>query len=352
MNGFTIPTLRTPRLTLRAFRPEDLPAYAAMLGDLRVAQFLGAGKARSEAESWEAMARALGQWALLGYGLFAVEHGRHLIGHAGVLNPPNWPQPEIAYAIAPDAQRHGFASEAANAVRSWAAHAHGLRDLVSYIRPTNTASIGVVRKLGAMQLPDIEILGIQAQVWRHATPSDQPPALGAPTVIDVPALETKRFVLRRFVHADYARLCEIHADAETMLHLGDGKPRDKQLTWAQISMWTGAHALARGGWFAITRRGEDRLIGRSGVNAQPAWPEPELAYTIDRAHWGEGIASEAAAAVRDWAWHKLKPATLVSLVKSGNEVSARVAAKLGARLTGTLTFEEKLTERWEYPRSA
>jgi len=41
---------------------------------------------------------------------------------------------------------------------------------------------------------------------------------------------------------------------------------------------------------------------------------------------------------------------LVSLVKLGNVASGRVAAKLGARLTGTLTFEGKPTERWEYPR--
>jgi RimJ/RimL family protein N-acetyltransferase len=40
----------------------------------------------------------------------------------------------------------------------------------------------------------------------------------------------------------------------------------------------------------------------------------------------------------------------VSLVKVGNTASARVAAQLGARLTGTLAFEGKPTERWEYPR--
>ena len=66
---------------------------------------LGTGKPRDAAESWEAMARALGQWAMRGHGLFAVEHAGVLVGHAGVLSPPAWPCPEIAYAIAPAAQR-------------------------------------------------------------------------------------------------------------------------------------------------------------------------------------------------------------------------------------------------------
>ncbi len=350
MNPFAIPTLRTRRLTLRAFRPDDLPAYAAMLGDPAVARFIGTGKPRDEAESWEAMARALGQWALRGYGLFALEHEGRLAGHAGILHPPSWPEPELAYAIAPQLQRRGLATEACGAVRVWAAATLGRGDLVSFIRPGNAASIGVVRKLGARHEKDIELLGNAAQAWRHGQPPGEMPATAAAVTIDVPVLETPRLRLRRFVLDDYAAICAIHADAETMRHLGDGKPRDPALTWSQMCMWTGAHALGRGGWFAITRRSDGILIGRSGVNAQPAWPEPELAYTIARAHWRQGFAQEAAGAVRDWAWRSLAPRTLASLVKTGNIASSRVAAKLGAHLTGTLTFEGKPTERWEYPR--
>jgi len=241
-------------------------------------------------------------------------------------------------------------STPANAVRSWAASTLGLGDLVSFIRPSNAASIAVARGLGAHQAPDIELLGIQAQVWRYGAPPSALAATDAPTIVDVPVLETQRLRLRRFEFADYAGICEIHADPETMRHLGDGKPRDPALTWAQMCMWTGAHALRRGGYFAITRRSDGVLLGRCGVNAQPAWPEPEIAFTLARAHWGQGIAREAAAALRDWAWRTLSPTALVSLVKVGNHASGRVAASLGARLTGTLVFEGKPTERWEYPR--
>lgn len=351
MSGFEIPTLRTARLVLRAFRADDMPAYAAILGDPAVAQFLGTGKPRDTAESWEAAARAVGQWALRGYGLFAVEHAGRLIGHVGILFPPNWPHVELAYAIAPAAQRQGFATEAAQAVRAWAAAALGLRDLVSFIRPANQPSIAVARRLGATLEKRIEIMGIAAEVWRHAAPPEQMPAIAAPTRVDIPVLETPRLLLRGFRGGDFEPICAIHADAQTMLHLGDGKPRDPALTWAQLSMWTGAHGLDRGGWFAVVRRADGAVIGRCGVNAQPAWPEPELAYTLARPHWGQGLASEAAAAVRDWAWSRGVP-SLASLIKVGNVASARVAARLGARLTGALEFEGKPTERWEYPPPA
>lgn len=352
MDGFEIPTLRTARLTLRAFRADDMQAYAAMLGDPAVARFLGTGKPRDAAESWEAAARGLGQWALRGHGLFAVEHAGVLVGHAGVLSPPAWPHPELAYAIAPAWQRRGFATEAAQAVRAWAAAALGMRDLVSFIRPENTPSAAVARRLGARHEADIVLMGIAAQLWRHGPPPDAAPRAEAPARIAIPVLETERLVLRGFRGADYAPVCEIHADAETMRHLGDGKPRDPALTWAQMCMWTGAHGLRRGGWFAITRRADGAVIGRSGVNAQPGWPEPELAYTLGRAHWGQGYAGEAAAAVRDWAWRDAGLGSLVSLIKAGNDASSRVAARLGARMTGTMTFEGKPTERWEYPAPA
>ncbi|MFZ9415110.1 MAG: GNAT family N-acetyltransferase [Alphaproteobacteria bacterium] len=352
MTGFEIPTLRTQRLVLRAFRADDLPAYAAMLGDPSVARFLGTGKPRDEAESWEAMARALGQWAMRGHGLFAVEHQGVLVGHAGVLSPPAWPCPEIAYAIAPAAQRRGFATEAARAVRDWAGAALGLSGLASFIRPENEAAIAVARGLGAAREADTTIMGIKAQVWRHAPPAAPAPVVAGVTRVAIPELRTARLVLRGFRGADYEPVCAIHADAETMRFLGDGRPRDPALTWAQLCMWTGAHALGRGGWFAVTRAADGAVVGRCGVNAQPGWPEPELAYTIARACWGQGYAQEAAEAVRDWAWREGGHASLASLVKVGNDASANVARKLGARLSGTFEFEGKPTQRWEYPRPA
>jgi RimJ/RimL family protein N-acetyltransferase len=57
--------------------------------------------------------------------------------------------------------------------------------------------------------------------------------------------------------------------------------------------------------------------------------EYELGYDLRRDHWGQGFATEAAMAVKAHALGALQLPRLVSLVRSGNRRSARVAEKLG-----------------------
>nr|MCU0888031.1 GNAT family N-acetyltransferase [Rubritepida sp.] len=90
-----VPELRTDRLLLRGFRESDLDAFAAMQADAEVMRFLGvgenAGRPRSRAETWAAMAQFMGQWALRGHGLWAVEQEGRFIGRLGLLEPEGWP---------------------------------------------------------------------------------------------------------------------------------------------------------------------------------------------------------------------------------------------------------------------
>jgi RimJ/RimL family protein N-acetyltransferase len=65
--------------------------------------------------------------------------------------------------------------------------------------------------------------------------------------------------------------------------------------------------------------------------------QPELGWALIRAHWGHGYATEAAAAIRDWSREHLAIDELVSLISPGNVASERVAERLGATPTGTVT---------------
>jgi len=54
-----------------------------------------------------------------------------------------------------------------------------------------------------------------------------------------------------------------------------------------------------------------------------------------RPSWGTisaGYATEAAIAVRDYAFQSLKPPRLISMIRSGNLASKRVAEKVGISL--------------------
>lgn len=168
MTRITIPSLRSERLVLRAFRLDDLDTYAAIRADPGVARFLG-GSPLGKVESWGSMAALCGLWALRGYGMFAVEEARtgRLIGHAGVLHHADWPAPEIAYALAPNCWGQGYATEAARTARDWFLAKHDPARLVSFIMPENRRSIRVAEKLGARRAERITLRGFTADVWVH-----------------------------------------------------------------------------------------------------------------------------------------------------------------------------------------
>ena len=106
---------------------------------------------RTRPEVWATMQPQLGQWALRGYGLFALERTSDtaFIGFAGILHPAEWPEPELAYSLA---QAHGAGASPPRqprAARDWAFAQHRLSRLASFIIAGNTRSVHVAEKLGA-----------------------------------------------------------------------------------------------------------------------------------------------------------------------------------------------------------
>lgn len=166
-----VPELRTARLVLRGFRESDLDAYAAMQADPEVMRFLGvgpdAGRPRTRAESWAGMAQIMGQWALRGRGLWAVEHAGALVGRIGLLEPEGWPGPELAYALARPAWGRGFAREGCAAALDWARAALPGAVIVSFIRPENAASRRLAARLGGTNTGMITLPGVEAERWQY-----------------------------------------------------------------------------------------------------------------------------------------------------------------------------------------
>lgn len=57
--------------------------------------------------------------------------------------------------------------------------------------------------------------------------------------------------------------------------------------------------------------------------------ELELGWTLERAAWGHGYATEGALAVRDWVLRELQPPRLISLIHPDNVGSIAVAKRVG-----------------------
>ena len=144
-----IPTIETDRLRLRAFAGGDLESYAEMYADDRFVRYLG-GQTLTKGQAWENMAIILGHWSLLGYGIWAVERlgTGELVGRAGLLNLPGWPDVEICWALSPKFWGNGYATEAAKASINWAFREAGIHRLISLIDPANRRSEGVALRLG------------------------------------------------------------------------------------------------------------------------------------------------------------------------------------------------------------
>lgn len=145
------PTLQTPRLILRGWRPGDVEPYAAMLADDETARFITAqGRGLSATEAWNETVWLVGHWQLLGYGMFVVEERSTgaFLGRVGPLNPPWWPAFEMAWSLAPAARGKGYATEAARAAIDWSFETLGLDRIVSIIHPRNAASQAVAERLG------------------------------------------------------------------------------------------------------------------------------------------------------------------------------------------------------------
>jgi RimJ/RimL family protein N-acetyltransferase len=79
--------------------------------------------------------------------------------------------------------------------------------------------------------------------------------------------------------------------------------------------------------------------------------QPELGWGLLRTYWGHGYATEAAATIRDWAHERPNIDGLVSLISPDNVRSQRVAERLGAIPTETVTpaDSKRTAVVWRHP---
>src|SRR5205823_12113738 len=113
---------------------------------------------------------------------------------------------------------------------------------------------------------------------------------------------------------------------------------------------TDRQVVGQAGLMIFDRRGwTPSTWANAGSHAQP-----ELGWALIRAHWGHGYATEAAAAIREWAHEFRSIEQLVSLISSDNVRSQRVAERLGAVPTETVTPEHsgRKTVVWRHPPAA
>jgi len=160
------------------------------------------------------------------------------------------------------------------------------------------------------------------------------PFPGLAAFLAPPRLETSRLLLRFFEERDLDAIAAINADAETVRFLGEGKTFTRAESWRGIAAMNGHWLLKGYGMWAVEEKATGAMIGRVGFYNPDGWPGFELGWTIARPRWGQGFATEAALAARDYGLDVLGRKRIISLIRHANARSIRVAERLGFKPDG------------------
>lgn len=162
----------------------------------------------------------------------------------------------------------------------------------------------------------------------------------------IPVIETPRLLLRDWRYEDIQPLAAIYADPEVERQL---VPMSRDATEEQVAYLL-AHWDTEGfGLWAVEQKENGRFIGRIGLLRHPDFPEEpdpvEVGWTLERAFWGQGLATEGAVASLRYGFETLGCGRIISITRPTNAASRRVMEKSGLTYQGA-TFWRELDHVW------
>ena len=153
----------------------------------------------------------------------------------------------------------------------------------------------------------------------------------------MPVLQTQRLSLREFEPGDVDALAAILSDPETMRYYPVSFDRIGVVDWIRRNR--ARYSNDGYGLSALILNSSGELIGDCGLVRQSVdgADEIEIGYHVRRDLWGQGYASEAAQACRDYGFANLRVDHLISLIRPENLASRRVAEKNGMTIWKEVT---------------
>ncbi|WP_421368443.1 GNAT family N-acetyltransferase [Agrobacterium tumefaciens] len=144
---------------------------------------------------------------------------------------------------------------------------------------------------------------------------------------------TKRLLIRKIVDADLVSLGRIYSDAVCMQYYAGIKSHSETRAWFEELAFDSYTRHGFGLW-AVVDATSNEIIGDCGITQQqtPAGLEPEIGYHLWREFWGQGFATEAAIACRDYAFQNLDLRRVVSITSPDNIPSQKVAHRVHDRI--------------------
>jgi RimJ/RimL family protein N-acetyltransferase len=159
------------------------------------------------------------------------------------------------------------------------------------------------------------------------------------TIFEIPILTTDRLRLRAFKASDLDAYAAMQANPEVMRYLVTGRTSTPVEVWRTMATSLGAWALRGYGMWACEKIDDGAFVGSVGIFQPLDWPEPEIAYSLDRPFWRQGFATEAAATARDWLFEHFPLPRAASFIRpasrNGSAQSVSGHSSCVARSTNT-----------------
>lgn len=148
-------------------------------------------------------------------------------------------------------------------------------------------------------------------------------------------IETERTVLRPFAGSDAEGLLVVFRDPEVRKYLLDDALASAAWLHGEIAESDARFASSGAGLWSIRLAGETSIIGFVGFREFFEPPQLQLLYGLLPGYWRQGLATEAAARICDYAFRELGFSTVTAAIDIPNQPSAGVLRRLGMRQVRT-----------------
>jgi RimJ/RimL family protein N-acetyltransferase len=144
---------------------------------------------------------------------------------------------------------------------------------------------------------------------------------------------TDRLQFREMTDADLDNMAALLGDPEVMRFYPAPKSRDEATKWIH---WNRANYAEHGYGLWIVETHDGEFVGDCGLTWQQVngAKKLEVGYHVRSDLHGQGYATEASAACRDYARENLAAKELIAIIHPDNRASERVAEKIGMHRIG------------------
>ena len=160
-------------------------------------------------------------------------------------------------------------------------------------------------------------------------------------------LETPRLILRKYTENDAADFFRLNSDPQVMRYVPDKPIQNIEDARAILVSHPLVDYRQRGfGRCACILKATGEHIGFCGLKYIKEIEGVDLGFRFLPAHWGKGLATEAAQPWVDYGFTKLQLREIIGLAEPENHASIRVLEKVGMKFTGVVRLFDRDMRRY------